>query len=427
MQSHGGVPGRRHWWAGVLLCSVLVPAPAGAQTPPAGAVVDLTVADQPMIWRADLFRSLAALAVASGDRALSRVEAAEFRKPTGRGRMLRAAKLGAVDVPVASFFVSWNHEYGHVARATERGVRTSLKVVGTPWSATRFSLEPDLSVYPAFADGLLEFDLALEGGGLEASWTLKDRAERRVITAERRDVGEALVTVMATLNTPLYAIWNLHREHVVGDPFGDLARYLDRAVAERLLAGQLTDGVPGNTRLTIMDRTRHRALLNFVDYGLWSAAAGILVDHVWNGETTIRQAWLNAGRVRVVPSLRYALTPDGPELSVRSHYAVEDHSGTVYVSRTEPTGHPGGVGFGGTWATMVGRDVLLRAGMDHWRSAGQPWRGRIEIETVVSGGPFGSRLGPLAMLLGAKTSGSLPGLSTERGIYAAVSVGLVTW
>jgi hypothetical protein len=380
-----------------------------------------------MIWRADLFTAVAVLSVDGGDDAVRALIGNGFDEATWKGRAFRAAKIAAVDIPITSFLVSWNHEYGHAVRATEADVATRIRIVGTPWSSDRFELSSGPN-YPRSVAGGFEFDLRLEAGGLEVSWVLKDRLERRLLRREQIAIGELLIDINATLNTPLYALWNLRARYITdGVPFGDLARYVDKLTSDRSTGGRAAV-IGQDPRLETMVSLRRRALVNYLDFGLWSAVAGVLVDHVWNGDKTARWRWLQIGRVKLIPSMRYAFTSDGPELSVRSHYAFNESFGTIYVRHTEATAQSAGLGIGGLWGSVVAEAVILEVALDYWGGEERARRGRAEVQVSLRRGPFGGdRVGPLAVTLGAKTRGVFPGLQIDRGAYAAASITVVLW
>ena len=284
-----------------------------------------------MVWHADALWSAAVASQVLGDRGFKALGPNVWTSSAPKGRWLRGLRLFAFDVPVTWFFVALNHELGHQVRANEQGISSHLTLVGGPWSLPPFHLESDLS-YPRFHDPRGPFDFGAESGGMEASWVLKDRAELLQIPRDSVSPGEAITTVMASLNTPLYALTDLSESHLAREvvPFGDVSRYFSQLQGIRFRAKDFTTDTRQEVRL--------RSMLSFLDLKLWGDLVGLIHDELWEGRGSVPLKWLKLGPIRMMPSLRYALTPVAPELSVRSHYQVADATGSAYFRWSEKAG-----------------------------------------------------------------------------------------
>lgn len=367
-----------------------------------------------MVWRADLFASASTLALDGSELLTSSLSHGRSTTRDKTGRTIRALKLALFDAPVSFYFVSWNHEYGHIARGNEAGIGVFLRLVGTPWSYPRFDLNTDLN-YPRFQGPGPEFDYGAEAGGLEAGWVLKDRVEAAAIRSGRLSASAATTAAWATLDTPLYAAVNLTPDVLQSFPSGDLARYASRLVNERLRAHRPLSDDPIGT-------LRRRAMLNYLDLGLWSELVGVFRAHVWNGESSVPVLWLRIGRLRLLPSMRYAFTPVGPEASVRSYFGVGDHSGAFYVKRTEATLEPEMSGMGIAYTGRAFDGFRPRAAVDTWAGRIDGRGARVQIGGEIARGPFGtSRLGPITIDAGWKSAGYLLGLPLASGSYVSIS------
>ena len=168
-----------------------------------------------------------------------------------------------------------------------------------------------------------------------------------MLWAERIAPGHALAAVMGSLDAPLYALENLSpRSFAEGFP-GDV-RTLVYDLHERRSAygtASLDD---------IRQHVRIRSTLNLLDAALWSETVGLLGDHVWRGEADVRVRWLQLAGARVLPSVRYELSPLGPEYYVRTLYRAFGASGTAYGRWTERIGPNRQVGGGfslSRWST----------------------------------------------------------------------------
>jgi hypothetical protein len=392
----------------LLILGLLCVAPASAQ-----AQARITVSGAPMLWRADLFGSLAAVSTESSNRALGLTLPVTSSQPSNTRKriVLRAIKTAAFDLPVVWFFVSWNHEYGHVARATEAGIDVRLQLVGTPWTYPRFELEPT-SIYPRLSGE--RFDLAAESGGLEASWVMKDRLEREA-RVQPLTAGAAIAAIWATLSTPLYVQVNspdsLFQE---ATPSGDVARYAWQWI--RNTANRDPRAAP--ERLASL---RSKSLISLVDAGLLQNGFGILHDYVWQGSETVKTRSLSIHGVQVSPSLRYALTPIGPETSIRTYLQVARSRVYVYYRTTAegPATEANGSGF------ELGRSLNPRwdssVALDFWTQSGA--RGsRQELSLRMKPNPDGRTF--VELVIEHKTTGYVQGRPLRAGLFVSGTLGL---
>ena len=130
----------------------------------------------------------------------------------------------------------------------------------------------------------------MHGGGLEASRRLKDRSEARMRRVDRIAPGHALTTHHCRARCPDLRLARSRRragspttpsgEGDVNTLVFDLAR--SAASASATWFGSKRSGTtsgPGRA-------------LNLVDAALVERAARLIVDHVWNGEASVRVRWL---------------------------------------------------------------------------------------------------------------------------------------
>jgi hypothetical protein len=218
MRGNGLLCRRFFWFAATLICAV----PSHAQgTATPSVEVPLVYSTVPMIRNADLMLSASILSTAASEAGLAKLSPSLFRSSRGSARAARAIKLALFDFPVVFYFVGLNHEWGHQARGTEYGVDSHLSITGGPWSAQQFRL---------VAWGALPEDspakAAVHGGGLEASRTLKDRSEVRMLRGERVLPGHALAAIVSSLDSPVYALHNLSPHRFAdGQLEGDVPRH----------------------------------------------------------------------------------------------------------------------------------------------------------------------------------------------------------
>jgi hypothetical protein len=396
----------------VFACCALAASPLRlhAQTPPSGIEAPIVLSTTPTTSNADLMLSAAILSTAATDTGLAKVSKSLFRAPTPGGRAMRAAKLLFFDTPVVVYFVGLNHEWGHQASADEYSVRSRLSFTGTPWSGKPFSLlglDPIPPEPPALA--------VIHGGGLEASRRLKDRSEARMLRADRIAPGHALAAIAASLDAPIYAFHDLSEATFYRAWEGDVLT-LVRDLADR--RGLYDAGS--------LDRVRHqvrtRMALNLLDTALWSETYGLIVDSVWSGERSVRIRWLRVGGASVLPSLRYELSPFGPEYYVGTLFRAGGATGTAYGRWTERIGDDRQVGGGLALSRWSFRGVTPRLIVDAWSQTADGFGLHAGAEAQVNGWP-GQRAALIAAA-GAKSSGHLVGFPLDGGAYVTIGVAL---
>lgn len=396
--------------------------PAAAQT--SSVVVPVVFSTTPMTRNADAMLAASALATAAADNGLAAVSTTLFRGAHPRGRLVRAAKLLVFDVPVVTYFTGLNHEWGHQTSASEFGVESQLTLVGTPWSSRQFRLRTTSPVP-------IDVDLvwpAMHGGGLEASRRFKDRSERLMRRADRVAAGHVLATVIAALDAPIYAWHDLAPGRFTSYPTGEGdVNTLIFDLAERRFG---TDAV----RLEALRHdVRARSSLNLADSALWSEVAGLIVDYVWNGETSVRIRWLEVGTLRLLPSIRYEWSPFGPEYYAGSQFKTARTAGSAYVRWTERIGDDRQTGAGlaialpAFTAAFARRthDIVPTLDVDVWSHT--LYGAGVNASIGAEIGSWPAARAALTVAAGAKSRGHLIGYALDSGPYVTAGVNVRIW
>ena len=169
------------------------------------------------------------------------------------------------------------------------------------WSRCRIIRSPTASVH---------------GGGIDGVSRLEGPGRGRSCCGERVAPGQALAAIISSLDTPVYAqreslLREVHRR--VADP--ETYRPYVRDLYERRSAGwdRRASTTSAATSAPVRRSTCSTPLSGarpLVSYG----------DHVWRGEADVRVRWLQLAGARLLPSVRYELSPLGPEYYVRTLY-----------------------------------------------------------------------------------------------------------
>jgi hypothetical protein len=409
-----------------LVCSVIAAfsGHAAAQSP--SVDVPAVYSTTPMTRNADAMLSVSILSTAAADHGLAAVSTSLFRGAHPRGRLARAAKLLLFDVPVVTYFSGLNHEWGHQTSADEFGVGSRLSLVGTPWSSRQFRLEtttpvPDVDlVWPV-----------MHAGGLEASRRLKDRSDARMRRRDRIAPGHALTSIIAALDAPIYAWHDLAPGRFTDTPSGEGdVNTLIFDLAERRFGYDLV-------RLEeLRHDVRTRSTLNLADAALWSELVGLIVDHVWNGETSVRVRWLEVGALQLLPSIRYEWSPFGPEYYVGSHFKLakgSKTSGMAYVRWSERIGPDRQTGAGAsltlpafsrTFARRV-HQVVPTIELDVWSHT--TYGAGLNASIGADVGAWPSERASFTITAGAKSRGQVTGYALDSGVYVTAGVNVRFW
>jgi hypothetical protein len=388
--------------------AVVVPSAHAQSSPPPDVFVGYSSAR--IGGNSSLMLAGSALVTAASEGGLAKAAPSLFNGSGGKGRAARAARLALFDVPVVVYLTGLNHEWGHQARAGEYGISSELSFTGTPWWGPPFRLH---ATTPMPDDPLAR--TSTHGGGLEASWRLKDLAESRFLRTDRALLGSAIAAVAAGLDTPVYALVNLGP-----DGFGDDGRQGD--VSTLVLEYARRNRYDQNRPALHAARrnVRWRAALNFADTAMWSEIAGIMIDHVWNGRRDVRIRWLPLGRVDVLPSFRYVVSPIGPEYYLRSHVRAAGIAGTAYWRWSERIAGDSQRGGGLSLTRPPWRHVTPTVTLDVWSHTTRGFGMRAEVAADVNGWPH-HRAG-LSVAAGVKSAGYLLTYPMDRGAY--VTAGL---
>ena len=398
----------------IVLVGLLVAllAPPGFAQSVASAPLPVSISNVPDVWHADVLSSASVLSLTGADRAVRWLLPTAARSTGGLPKLIRAVELIGLDFPVAVFFVGLDHELGHEFRASELHIPARLRVIGSPWSVHPFLLEPDLAFYPMVRGASL-FDLGMESSGLEAVWLLKDRVEARVLRQGRVRFGDAVTLLVAATHTPVYAVSGMGAPRDVGiTPQGDIANYVYQLNELRWRAGQPDSG---DLRATV----RARCMLNLIDLSLWSDVACIWA---WlaRGDESRAQAWLGTRGFGLIPSIRYSLTPVGPEFSVRSHVRVGGTRASAYVRWSERIGNARQKGAGVTYLAPASHGLEPTIRFDAWSHTLNGGGVRGEVSVATTGWP--SRRIGVSVAVGAKSSGYLEGYPLARSMYGVVGL-----
>jgi hypothetical protein len=244
--------------------------------------------------------------------------------------------------------------------------------------------------------------------------------------ADRIAAGHALVVVVSSLDLPLYAYWNLAPGKFDDPdghfPDGDLGMFVALLVEQR-----------GTSRAAPFEASfdatrgavRARSMLNLLDTSLWTLSYGIIRDYVWKAEAGVPVRWIHVAGADLIPSLRYAVTPIGPEYGIRSHYRVSRFTGLAYVRWSERTGAARQVGVGYSIDGWRPRGLKPTIAADVWShtTEGVGFHAAFGLEFAA----WPSRRAAFSVTAGAKSAGYLPGFPLDRGPYLEAGFAIKPW
>jgi hypothetical protein len=336
--------------------------PAAAQTTAPQTTAPQTTAPQTTAALVDPDLTVGAgatLAVAAGDlvaRAESLVLPVRLFKEQGRHRRVaniayRSAKLVFFDRPQEAWLMVANHEvFGHGGRVREllngylRFHLDAPSPYGDGGGVTTYSPDRDVTVHELQAISIA----GMEANAVGAAWL-----SRRSFAEQRLPPRAALRYLEFQLDVFDYMRHTSDEPERAGHDVSDF-------VLLHNLAGEIVDAQP------LLPRTlRRETWLNLVNPMVASAALSI-GTYLATGDERGRVLALPLGDWRVMPGLRYELTPFGTEWELTTDVAWRAHAGdaSLRVGRA-PLTRPWGVTLS-TPAIPVKR-WRLAVGGDLWR------------------------------------------------------------
>jgi hypothetical protein len=384
----------------------------------------------PMLRNAALVDTGVRLVERGVDAGLDRLTGDLFVRKSAGGFAARLGRWLAFDFFVGGYGAVITHEYGHDTRAEELGrtarvfIRSfnasSFRASGAPFSARE--------------------SLIVSGAGFEGARVLADRVERRIYTSNRATAADMTSLFMTVVGSELDLTSTLSAGRLenpttfldggrLGPP-GDAVTYAASLTAVRLSRPRFTrDQVSiffPQIQATARD-IRRSSLLNLLDVGLITGTVGLFRDYMWNGHRDVPVRWLSLGAVSLVPSLRYELTPNGPEHQIRSHYKAGSTVGLGYVRWTsalqplQPAAR-GLWGIGGEYTRTGHARLRPRIALDVWQNPDGGTEGRIEVGAAAAG--FVHRRLTFTTDIGVKGEGYLRGYALGSGPYVSVGGGI---
>jgi hypothetical protein len=148
-------------------------------------------------------------------------------------------------------------------------------------------------------------------------------------------------------------------------------------------------------------------------------------DYVWQGESSVPVRWIEIGRIRLIPSMRYELTVMGPEYYVRTHYRLSGATGSDYARWTERIGPNRQIGGGFSLSRWTVRGVVPRLTIDLWSHTREGLGAHGEVGADVTKWP--SSRAALTVAVGAKSSGYLLGFPLDSGAHITAGFNVTLW
>lgn len=334
----------------------------------------------------------------------------------------RLGRIWLVNLPIAALTQGAVHDSGHFSRLTEVDIRSGGRhIVQWPWPVP-VAISSEYVSGPQPEALTLTQELAIVGGGEQASTLMKDRLANQIYSRDTADYFDWMLLAYASLDYPVYA-WTDLGGGIQGEP-GDFRQYAWVATVvdphayasgrEYFFALQDAD------RRTV-SRLRRDAWLNLADYSLWQGVSQV-VRYVATGQRRTRNSTVRIGRLGIIPSAYATLSSLGPERGVNLRLLSQPFLTSVNIRQTlTPVS-------GTLWGAGVGvrsrapERLLPEGKLDAWQRIGKRPGFRLEIgarrRVSVAAHPIET-----SVRLGYKTEGYLLDAPTRAGLLAAVSVG----
>lgn len=411
------VRGFRPWSLLTVLIAVVAPGGASAQDTIAPSTTPYVIEwhTAPMVRTAGLVDLSSRLIDRGANWSVDQIFGDLFQSPTKKGFGARLTKYVVFDTFIIAYVHVVAHEYGHAARLSEADLHYDVVIAGTPWNLgetfTRGQPSPDPVV-----------EMGIYGGGFDATWTLFERIQDRLHTADAAAPGDLAALLMHVIGAVAYQRndladwanpdWNGNFEEVSpGDPKG----YLLELIAKR---GEEPSAETLGERARSV---RRDALLSLADFDLVSIGVGLFRDYLWRGERAIAMRRLVWGNYSFSPHMRFNLTPVGPEYQVGSHVRWSDNVVRGYFRWAEDPIGQHSFGIGTRYVRLTEGSVRPAATIDLWRNPEGGLGARVEATATFS--PGRNTRWVIQASIGGKTRGYVLGMPIESGLHAGIGGG----
>ena len=409
--------------AGLFVC--VSAAPVSAQPPPVPAVVDPDVT----VGAGATLTNAAGEAAAMFEGLVVPDRLFEERGVGRRGANVayRVARLLLFDVPQEEWLLVVNHEvFGHGGRVREL-IGGYLKYhidvprpYGPGGGVTYYELPSDVTVHEI---------QAITVGGMEVNGVSASLIARRAVAARRISPRSALRYLLFALDGFDY-IQNTSDEPE--RPGHDVSDFLNiyNITAELVGAEPLTPQM-----------LRRQSFISLADTMLVSAAIGV-ARYVATGNSDGMVLQIPLGPVRVMPVMKFRLTPFGTEWALASEVAVSGHAGHVGVRvGRAPLARPWGLSAGYSGVRL--KNWQIDIDLEGWRQpplalGGQPdfglaligaapeWGGEVRVRAASPLVRFWGSRAPATLIVdaGLKSPGFVPGEPLGQGLVLRAGMGL---
>ena len=305
--------------------------------------------------------ALQAVLATTEDRWVPHSFGAERTRPAlALGILYRTGKFLALDVPQDHMLMVLAHEvFGHGARFRELGD-----------GRIGYGFDPPIPY--GSGDAFTSFkgrfpisplaQLTASSSGIEAQHSLADAITEHVVARGRIHYREAWLYFESRLTAMTY-ILSASPHSSEGHDVADFLEIFEQDACE-----------PPCSPLT-RRYVQQRALLALADPLLYYALYGVAASYIGNGETSAPVPMIPlGGRVRMLPSLGYALAPYGAEWTVRASFQTNERAQRSRRRLTNVALRVGNTGATTTWGVTARVADALRvrsfrfgASVDVWR------------------------------------------------------------
>ncbi len=304
--------------------------------------------------------TLQGLLAATEDRWLPAKFGTERSRPVlALGILYRAGKFLALDVPQDHMLLVVAHEmFGHGARFRELGKGRIRYGFDAP--IPYGSGDASTSFNGRFPTSPLAH-LNVSAAGIESQHALADAITEHAVARGRIHYREAWLYFESRLTGMTYILSASPTSSEGHDPSDFLKRFETACTAP---CSPLT-----------RRHVQRRALLALGDPLLYYALYGVAGSYIGDGALTGPMPLIPIGqRLRVMPSVGYALAPYGEEWSVRTAFQAEQRAVNRQLRLTNTTLRVGNTGRTTTWGVSARladivrvRGIRVGAGVDVWR------------------------------------------------------------
>ena len=285
-----------------------------------------------------------------------------LNKSSYENLLTRAVKMLAIDYTLAYFFISYNHELGHVFRAEQQGIPSEIcmyvrnKLIGLnddkmPFTSVKFPKKYPGPVIPI--DDYYFDTLLISMGGIEADIIKNNRLAEEMMMSENQDYYEAFMYLVGKA---------IHIDAFINGNYPDVSDGVSQSEEDRWGGEDIFEYMVAIDYFDVRVSPS-----NITSGGLWNFLDSFLAMSFLHNLMHFGEGVRQVPMPKYMVATNYILAPYGPEVALSFYYRNKKKIVTKVYAR-KSIGQSYGFGFKILNIPFkTGISNKLNLGCDFWR------------------------------------------------------------